>query len=101
MLNKLFNLFSRKQNQRILLPHDDHLIQSNEYKKQLKILTELFRLSGKPLCEDCEKAAFGVHDYMPPPDFCKIVRAYGLKTSPEAMRIPGVFVAKQNTICLF
>lgn len=128
MLNKLFTLFFRKKNQRILLPkesvpyvhdieiinfrekarkeyqefwlHDDHLIQSNEYKKQLKILTELFRLSGKHLCEDCEKAAFGVHDYMPPPDFCEIVHRYGLKITPEAMRIPGAYLDKLLPVLL-
>ena len=128
MLTKLFTLFSRKQNQRILLSnesalyvddieiinfrekarkeylefwlHDDQLIQCKDHKKQLKILTELFRLSGNPLCADPKGTTFGVHDYMTPPDFCQIANRYGLKISPEAMRIPGAFLDKLLPVLL-
>ena len=128
MMGKFFSLFFRKQNQRILPPTesapyvddmeiinfrekarkeyqefwlpDDTLIQTKEYKKQLKILTELFKLSGNPLCEDSEETAFGVHDYMLPPDFCQIAHRYGLKISPEAMRIPGAFLDRLLPVLL-
>ena len=128
MMGKFFSFFSCKQNKCILPPkesapyvddmetinfrekarkeylefwlHDDQSTQNSEYKKQLKILTELFRLSGNSLCADPEGTTFGVHDYMLPTDFCQIANRYGLKISPEAMRIPGAFLDKLLAVLL-